>query len=257
MFDILLAEILKLKRSKILLLIPLGGLIPVLLMLLIYFDSEPGSITRLYVFGWEYFLDVTLYYANIICPAFFAILTGYIYTREYQQRTINTVFTYSFSRIKVFAAKIIITIPLMIGMFLLTILFTVAFGLFLTKERILFDTLLDFVKINMEMVFINLLLLPIAILVSIISKNVIAPIVLGIMYILCYPLLDKPFSVYVPGCLPSLFATHFTSLLGKNHPVMTHFEVLPDINTAFQTLIVVSAISFITSIIYYRNSDVD
>lgn len=257
MADVLLSEFLKLKRSRILLLIPLGGLIPVLLMLLVYMDAKPGSLLKSYVFGWEYFLDVTLYYTNIICPAFFAILTGYVFTREYQHRTINTVFTYSFSRMKVFAAKVIVIIPLMIATFLLTILFTVAFGSLLTKDRILFDTLLDFFRINMGLVVIHLLLIPGAILVGIIGKNSIAPIVLGILYLLCYALLNKPFSVYFPGCHPSLFATYLATLLGKNHPVMTHYELLPDIHTALRVLIFFFAVTFSASIIYYRNSDVN
>jgi|GEM_PF-1520313 hypothetical protein len=256
MVNILLAEILKLKRSKILLLIPLGGLIPVLLMLLVYMDSQASSIIKTYVFGWEYFLDVTLYYANITCPAFFAILAGYIFTREYQLLTINSLFTYSFSRMKIFTAKMIIIIILMTVTFLLTIFFTMIFGLLLTKNRLLPDTLLDFVKINIEMVFINILLIFLAVLVSILVKNIIAPIVLGIIYIFGYAVLNRSFSVYVPSCLSSLFATYFTSQLGKNHPVMTHFELLPDIGTAFHTLIIVSSVSFIACIIYYRYSDV-
>lgn len=257
MFDVIYAEFIKLKRSKILLLIPLGGLIPALFMLVLFGDKNFHNSYANGIYGWHYFLDVTLYYANIVCPAFFAIFTGYIFTREYQLKTINTIFTYSFSRYKVFVAKLIVILPMILGVFLSSMLFTLIIGKFLDHDTLTMDSFLALLKINMQMVFINFLLIPLAALVSIIGKNIVGPIVLGISHLLSWVVLDKSYGAYIPGCLPSIMATHFTRSLRGNHPVMYHFNVFhANVSAAYLTLGVISLAALVIAMIYFRFSDV-
>ena len=76
-----------------------------------------------------YFSDNLMLMTMLMCPTLFSLLIGYMFAREFQERTINNLLTGPKSRYQVLAAKFIITIPVMTAVLLLSIAADMGFGI--------------------------------------------------------------------------------------------------------------------------------
>lgn len=88
---ILYTELLKLKGSKVLWLIPIGAFFPSLLNLFVLLNQNAMGLKM----GWmDLFGNNVSMMVLMIGPTLLALLTGYIVSREFQENTINSLFTY-------------------------------------------------------------------------------------------------------------------------------------------------------------------
>ena len=113
--------------------------------------------------------------------AMFVLIAAYIYTREFSCNTANILFTYPMSRIKIFMSKLIVILVITLCITVLQILLTVLGGLLLPHEALTREILLGHLKMNLYALIFQYAILPIAIFIALLSRNVIMPMVYGNM----------------------------------------------------------------------------
>lgn len=249
MYNILITELIKLKRAKILWLIPIGALVPVLMALLalsqMYNSYEPKAHT------WGYLLDTVLVFVNYTSPAVLAVLAGFVFSREYQENTMNVLCTYPISRLKFYSSKLAAVLPLSAAMFALSMVFTFIFGYVLKYEIYVPDFLWIFIRCFLLTMLINLLLIPLAAFFGIAGKSVLPSAVLGIAYVMSMMFLNRPeYNVYIPSCIPALAASAQGSEMGG------YILFSGDLTKAYLTLVITFAVSVLIGSFYYKNKDI-
>ena len=117
---------------------------------------------------------------TIFGPFIFALVTAYVLSREYSDRTINQLFTYPVSRVRIFAAKmgVIFTITAIASLLSCVTAVFIGFAKAIAGD-IPFDLIFSGIGMNLVVCIFSFGTIPIAAAVSIVSKNVIAPMVLG------------------------------------------------------------------------------
>ncbi|MCL1896401.1 MAG: ABC transporter permease [Clostridiales bacterium] len=117
---------------------------------------------------------------TISSPFIFALVTAYILTREYRDRTINQLFTYPVSRIRIFAAKLGVVFTITAVASLLSCVSAVLLGCAKALAGdIPFDQVTQGIGMNLSVCVLSFGTIPLAAAFSIVSKNVIPPMVLG------------------------------------------------------------------------------
>jgi bacitracin transport system permease protein len=244
MFNVFYVEFLKIKKSKILWLIPVTIAVNVFLHILAATSTGNMFTYR----GWAYYIGYGFQSINLIASIVFMLFAGFIFTREYHDRTISGMFTYPLSRLKVFTSKMLILIPVIVTITFLLFLFDLCIGRFVVNGNLTIEILIIYIKNYLVMVIVNFALIPAAITVGIISKNVTA---VAVTSVICFSaeigFLNTKFNVYFPWCIPCLLASKWGQ-----------YEQFWQINDthAFITLGVIFLIPLIFNILYYKNLEV-
>ena len=174
-------ELLKLKHTKIHWLILLIAL-PTNLVSLAMFLSEGvifiGSTTSVDLQDIFYRQGMIL---TILGPFMFAIMTGYIISREYQERTINQLFSYPVSRAKILLAKLCAVFTLIAITSALSCMSALVIGIIeLFTQNIGFDAIWTGIKMNLLVCILSFGTVPVAAGISMVGKNIIPSAVLGV-----------------------------------------------------------------------------
>lgn len=180
MFSVFYTEMMKLKNTRILWMVSIGALLPSLISLVALLPvirpvGTPAGIDLQAVF---YRQGQML---TILGPALFALMTGYIVSREYQDRTINQLFSYPVSRVMFLAAKLAAVFALIV---ITTALSSV--GAFVVGAMLFFqqhtdaNTLWLGMRMNMMISVLSLGAIPVAAALSMVGKNIIPTAVLGV-----------------------------------------------------------------------------
>lgn len=177
MLKIIYSEFLKLKHNKVLWLIILGALLPAFLGL----ASQSYVYKQTHILNWKGILDSNLLLMNLLMgPALISLFTGYLVSREYQNNTVNQLFTYPYSRFKFLAGKIIIMLPIIAIILILTYLFSIGFGLLLKHQPMTAKIFWHYAGIYLKMLPMHFAWVPIAVAVSIVGRNYIPAMALGV-----------------------------------------------------------------------------
>lgn len=108
-------------------LIVLGALLPALLVFAVTLNGVSNNES----FHWDRYLEMNLQIlAMLMCPALFSLLIGYLFAREFQERTVNNLMTGPHSRLNVLTAKFVIALPVMLAVMLLSFLLMLITGFF-------------------------------------------------------------------------------------------------------------------------------
>ncbi len=252
MFNIYRCEMLKLKHTKLYWAICLpaimGNLVSLMVMLpKMTMSGEVASANLQEIF---YRQGNVL---TILGPFMFALITGYIISREYSDRTINQLFTYPVSRNRIFAAKLCVIFTMI---FLTSALssFTVIFlGIFkVITGAASINMLIIGIRMNLLSSLLSFGTIPLAAAVSMVGKSVIPPMVLGTFASLVTLFLEIGHgmgSILFPWTTPYLPVREFGegfSEIGPN----------PYTATAIVVLVVIFLISLAFCQIYYLRSEV-
>lgn len=205
LYNIISTELLKLKNCKILWAIPVSFLIPNFLVFLIYAYNP-----RYPIVVWEdYFLQPVMLINLLIGIGLFALLTGFIFSREYQEHMINSLFTYPISRFNFFIGKLIVMLLIITVMLLSSFALSILSGIILKHEPLTAAVVLKYFKAYMLMVIMHFVLVPIAAQLSISKRNIIPPIILGICaMVLNLIILNTPFNTIFPWTIPTVLSPH-------------------------------------------------
>lgn len=243
MLNILYSEIIKLKNTRILWLIPVGAFIPVLLLFINALNDKDYQAQ-----GWPYFLGHVLLSMSELAPPVFILFTGYIFAREYQDNTISCVFTYPIMRTGVLISKTVLLIPIIVAITFLAFISALCLGVFLVQGSLSWDVFVMYVRTFILMVIVHFALIPAAVTISIVSKNIVASTVAAIAsFLLFVALSGTKYNVFYPWCIPALFATKWGQ-----------YEKFWEMNTIYAciTLSIIFIIPLIFNIFYYNKLNI-
>jgi bacitracin transport system permease protein len=248
MYDILYTEFLKLKRSKVTIMILIGGITPALMTFLAFSDKSQNFINT-----WGWFFNTTLMLMCYIAPALFSLITGIIIIDEYQNNTLNLLFTCPVQRIKFLLCKYLIIVPVITLTYALSIIFTLIFGLLLNHNVLTNSLVISDIKINMWMVVLNIALLPLASAVSLYGKSIIGVSALGICYICTmFFLSGYKYNTFFPWFAPAIIASSLSREMGgfiaaEGNCIYAYISLV----ITFFVFIILSAFYFIKADVHY------
>ncbi|MFT8889189.1 MAG: ABC transporter permease [Ethanoligenens sp.] len=179
MFGFYRAEMLKLRHTKMFLTVLVPAVISNLVSLLMLLPQVSMSGDKV-----SANLQAVFYrQGNIITilgPFIFALVTGYVFAREYNERTINQLFTYPVSRIRIFNAKMAVIFTIIV----ITSLLSCAFAVLIGVAKVLggyvsFNLILGGIGMNLVACLFSFGTIPLAAAFSLVGKNIIPPMVLG------------------------------------------------------------------------------
>lgn len=183
MFNIIYSEFLKLKKSYILAIVLIGGvLLPgVEFASAIRQDFSDLSQVQIQVFIKNQMINTEMLSFQFLFILIFPLIVGYVFTREFADKTANILYAYPISRIKIFIGKfvtvgILIMLTYLIQFFISYLTVYIVFGVLPSTEYIIKD-----IKVYVYSALLQLLLIPIPVLIANIAKNIIAPIVCGVL----------------------------------------------------------------------------
>lgn len=207
MLDSIYSEFLKLKRTYITIVILIGGVFMSLIMALARSFSEQDMSFEKYAYNIEQVNFLMLY------MVLFPLITAYVFSREYNEKTASILHIYPVSRTKIFITKYLtinVLIFLVYAIEILSIVLSYSFlhGSFPERHLIITD-----IKANLLSMLFQFLLVPIPILIANMSKNIILPVVYGILGLIIATFTgggdSSSYSQYYPLLSPFFSAKYF------------------------------------------------
>ncbi|BCZ49232.1 ABC transporter permease [Clostridium gelidum] len=220
MFNIIYSEFIKLRKSFIFIIALIGGV----LMPGVQFVGAIGTVAEHYNEIQQVSIEPFLksYIGNIEVMSFqftyiiiFSLIAAYIFSREFTDKTSNILYTYPISKIKIFIGKFITIYILILFVYIIQFITTylslyIAWGELPSAEFISND-----MKVNLYSVLLQFLLIPIPVLIANITKNIIFPIVYGVlgavieMLLMGITIKGSIYGQFCPLLLPSLPFYHY------------------------------------------------
>jgi len=256
MYNVIVCEFLKLKKSYFYLIIV--GLIcfPPGFLVLGWLMQDDAFVT------WNHYIiqaeQMSFMFVNVLI---FSVIPGYIYTRENSYNTASTLYSYPISRTKIFGAKMIVISFLMLCIMVLQPLLTILGGLLLSHETLTKEIFLSHLRIHVYALLYHYAILPVAIIIGLLSKNVILPMVYGGVVILV-----NIFSMgmgmkgidYIPTMYPISVLFNSIEYIGTGRQeaiIIPTGTTLPNVSIIIAVLTFIIGISLCT--FYHLKTDID
>lgn len=207
-------EFIKLKKCKILWCIPLCAILPDALIFCIYAFNDKYSIVK-----WNDYVAIAATVFNVfMAVGFFTLIAGFIFSREYQENTINTMFTYPISRVQFFVGKLIVMLILISITTMTSFILLMTSGIIIKHEPLTANILLAYGKSYVLMIIMHFALVPIMAFLSIYNKNMIPSLILGISAA-CVNIiiLNTPFNTLFPWTVPAILSPHLDGRTYTNY----------------------------------------
>ncbi|MBW6410739.1 ABC transporter permease [Clostridium weizhouense] len=206
MLNVIYSEFLKLKKSYIILLVLIGGSVnPGFMDLAIMVSGEKNRTFEKYVY------NIELINFSLIYGILFALIAGYIFCREYSDKTASTLYAYPISRVKIFIGKLIIIYALITIVYFIQMV-TMYLGYYMLYGSIEYKLIINDIKVNICSLLFQFLLIPIPIFIANISKNIVLTVSYGILSFIITASLTRMKSFYIkyiPLLTPYFCAKNF------------------------------------------------
>lgn len=210
MFNIIYSEFIKLKKSYILII----ALISAVLMpgIRIISDIENDCISVPLNYRERFFqndvFDIDRMSISMIYTIIFCLISAYVFSREYTDKTANILYIYPISKERIFVGKFITIYMIIIFVYLIQII-TTYLGLYIVWGKLpQIQFIIRDIKVNIYSMLLQFLILPIPVLIANITKNIIFPIIYGLLATIIVGLLlgsgAKIYSQFCPLTLPAL-----------------------------------------------------
>lgn len=205
MLNIIYSEFLKLKKSYIIIISLVCGIIMSIFM-------ASGNLLVGIGMNFEKFVcNIEQMNVVVLNVVLFSLISGYVFSREFTDKTASILYTYPISRIKIFISKLI-TIYLLI--FLVYFIQCISSYLsYYIADGIVpsYILIMNNIKANIVSMLFQFLLIPIPILIANISENIMMPAVYGILSFIAIGFIgvDSSYSSYIPLMAPHISVTYF------------------------------------------------
>lgn len=193
MLNSIYCEFLKLKKSYIWIVILVSGLAMTSFLDLIILILKDKRTFESYASNTEMANFLLIY------TILFSLIVGYVFSREHEEKTSNILFSYPISRIKIFMAKFI-TIDILIFCVYLIELISIYLGYYFLYKKLPESTfIVNHIIQNIYSLIFQYLLIPIPILITNISRSIMAPVVYGVIVeILMGTIANEYFPFFAP-----------------------------------------------------------
>jgi ABC-type transport system involved in multi-copper enzyme maturation permease subunit len=203
MRDLLVTEVVKLRRSGVPWFLLAAGLIP--------------AITNTFYpndFSWDRCLLSALLFMNLSGFIVLTPLAGYSVCREYESRTWSALLACPAPRWKLLLAKYLVFVPQVLATVLLCLAASVLGGIlmsgtlppgggFLARQ----------LSLALSLSCLHLCMAPAAMLAGFLGRRTVGPVLVGLAYLILYrTFLFTSAGTFVPSCIPSLFLLHATGI---------------------------------------------
>ena len=252
MINIIYSEFIKLKKSYILVIALFSGALMPCVINVADMASQRNQLVKLT--ERVNFLEVRIEDINRISGLFiyiiiFSFIAAYVFSREYTDKTANILHAYPASRVKVFFGKLITIYTLIVFVYIIQIL-TKYLGIYIVWSVLPSSKFISLdIKVNIYSMLLQFLLIPIPVLISNITRNIIFPVVYGLLSDVIVGILlaggSSVYSQFIPLTLPMLPFYHYY----KGDPI--DFVI-----TIGSAIITFSVFTFL-SIYQYSNADID
>ncbi|WP_440897087.1 ABC transporter permease [Amphibacillus sp. Q70] len=245
------SELLKLKRSIMLLLIPLATIAPVILSLVpsyLEYRTTGNMVDTNQLFqGNVVFLNL------LIGIPLFTLITGEIFVREYQLKTINDLFTSPGRRIQFLLNKLMVIFVYIVLTFAFSMCLTLIVAGLGAQSNIVSsltsEVVLSYLQLYGVSILMQFSLIPITVVVSIMTKNIIAPIIVAIFGVIVTGIgLGSQWVAFFPWAVPTriVFA-------------LTDYGNYGDLNfvLSIATLVIIFLLALLLSMFLYEKTDVN
>ncbi|HDR7706384.1 TPA: ABC transporter permease [Bacillus thuringiensis] len=205
MSRVLYVELMKLKRTKILWLCVVGAYLPLMIN---YFGAKQGNFdwAKFYFFNWN-----MLY---LLGPVLFSTFASNLIIREYQEKTINNLFLYPYSRLKFFIGKFLICLFMILATMILSLVGVLIAGQAVISQEISTDMIFQFFIVCIVSSLLQWLLVSISVFASICTKSYIAPVIIGIcLTIVGMMAMSTEYAPYFPYSNISIIISKLPALL--------------------------------------------
>lgn len=244
MNNVLYAEFMKLKRSYI---IPAVLVSAVFIPIVIFMNfNEPKEILNKDVYM-NILFNIDMFQIAVFNNIMTALVSGYIFSREYTDKSANVTYSYGYSRFKIDAGKFIVSVILIMIQQIINLasisLFFIFKGCIVTGDVFILQC--EVVVISS---IVSIVMMPIPALIGIWSKNIIAPVIYGVI--------QSVFSILI-GSLGGIYVQIFPMSLPVV-PIYYYFVKDPIDYVALITsisLIVIFSIS--AFMVYIKKSDIN
>jgi hypothetical protein len=202
-FNVIYTDILKLKRAKI-----IWVLVAVVLLLhsITFADLYNMYTNRGVIVDWNRSIANTALFINVMLGVpMISIVVGYIFSREYSENTINTLFTYPISRTKFIISKFVIIYILILMTFIICYVLSIIVGIMIPHEPFTTEIFIKYLKVYLLMSVMHFALIPPISLAAIFSKNIIPAICMavGAVFIGAFALQTKYAEIF-PWSIPTV-----------------------------------------------------
>ena len=221
MLNIIYCELLKLKKSYIILVAVMAGMFMSMLMVLasLVFKEEVQTFE-------QYSSNLEIPNILLLYTILFSLIAGYVFSREFTDKTSSVVYSYPVSRIKIFIGKLI-TIYMLICLVYLVKVISIYLGFYFLNHMLPESSfIISYIKYNIYSLIAQFLIIPIPILITNMIKNLMLPVVYGIfgtiVTIVSSGKMFK-FSDYVPLIAPYklMIKVYLPNLVDVNYSVIS------------------------------------
>lgn len=191
-------ELYKFKRSKIL------WVIIALLVIHVLWSFIQASTRSL---SWDVFLNSQ--YMNLwIRPSFFTFLSGYIFVRDYEERSIGTLLTYPFSRSHWYLSKLITAFCIISLIIMINFAFDLVIGILLLGQPLTLSIVGNQLVFLIETVLLYSALIPLSATLGILLRKYVLCAVASVFVVMISTLFSASpkYITLDPWLLPYLFS---------------------------------------------------
>ncbi|CAB1239291.1 ABC transporter permease [Clostridium luticellarii] len=209
MFNIIYGEFLKLKRSYLIIASIIASIFIPLVQCVMSLSNDYTGISDALksTLVKDYRTSTELLCFQFLYIIFFAFISGYIFSREFSDKTANVLYSYPFGRIKIFAGKLIAIYLIILFVYICQFAAVYAALYIAWGELPSLSFIITDIKVNLYSMLFQFLIISIPVFIGIITKNIVFPLVYGILAAVSSSFFMAAGGIYLqmsPLMLPSL-----------------------------------------------------
>lgn len=213
MFNLIYSELLKLRRSHIFTLILLGAVLIPFIQYFVLIDMNNEAVNEdLKILALKSYIEnVNILQIPIINMSIITLVSSFIFVKEFTNKTLNVLYSYPVSRIKIFFGKFITIYILSLLLYLANFIAIISFAALSSGADGFNIIFFKQLKISLFSVLMQVFVIPIGIFIASVTKSMVIPAIYGV--------LSGVFSVFsfsiciymqfVPINLPSISIDYF------------------------------------------------
>lgn len=183
MFNVVYSELLKLKKTYILIITLISGLLMpgVQFAGAVHndFSQIPGEVKERYMMN--HILNVEIMSFHFMYIVIFSLIAAYIFTREFTDKTTNILYSYPIDRVQILIGKYIVVCILVLLVYVIQFIASYL-GLYIIWRQLpSADFISNDIKVNLYSALLQFIIIPIPIFIGNVTKNIIFPIVYSVL----------------------------------------------------------------------------
>jgi bacitracin transport system permease protein len=251
LYHLVMNEFVKLKRLKLLLLIPAGILIPAAAGI-VRWNSVRGSYSTAIDFKYGFPLVEQGMSNGILMIAVVFLAIG-IFVNEYRNNEMENLFSYPYSRVRLMFAKLIAIFIITAFMVLVIFLLTILYGFLVLRITIELWLLCYHFTVCLIIILLFFSVVPAFVTVCIISRNYVLPVSVAVLIYLLNPqLFGIAWLRVLPWNVPYYMIQTMQLVLSPNYWLIHVGNYMPYLLSSILTF----AVPFVFNLIYYSKTEI-